>query len=136
MGRLFLWRSRPYLVKRVVVVPGDMVSIRAGQVSVNGQPLPELKAHTDWNAFRPDTARTLANSVATSALRTDPVEMTVLRDSYFVMGDNRSLGGSLDSRAFGPVDAWDILAQAVLSVWPLPRKACAVPPCDSGPTPE
>ena len=130
------WRYRPYLVKRVVGVPGDTVSLRAGQVSVNGQPLPEVKTHRYWNAFCPDTGSSLANSVAASPSRTDLLETTVPPHHYFVMGDNRSPGGSLDSRAFGPVDVQDISARAVVSVWPLLRRAEATPPCDGGPQPE
>lgn len=135
-GLALPWRYRPYLVKRVVGVPGDTVSIQAGQVSVNGQPLLEKKTHTYWNAFCPDTQSSLANSVAASPSETDLPSMTVPPNHYFVMGDNRSPGGSLDSRAFGPVDMQDISARAVASVWPLVRKTAAIPPCDGGPQPE
>lgn len=130
------WRYRPFLVKRVVGVPGDTVSIRAGQVSVNGQPLPESATHRYWNALCPDTGSALANSVAASPSRTALPEVTVPPGHYFVMGDNRSPGGSLDSRAFGPVDVRDISARAVVSVWPLVRRASATAPCDGGPQPE
>lgn len=130
------WRYRPYLVKRVVGVPGDTIRIRAGQVSVNGQPLPEKETHAYWNTFCADTTSAPANSVAASPSRVDLPSVTVPPHSYFVMGDNRSPGGSLDSRAFGPVDVRDISGRAVVSVWPLIRKASATPPCDGGPQPE
>ncbi|CAM3803684.1 signal peptidase I [Deinococcus frigens] len=130
------WRYRPSLVKRVVGVPGDTVSVRAGQVRVNGQPLAETATHTYWNAFCPDTDSSLATSVAASPSRTDLTEVMVPPNHYFVMGDNRSPGGSLDSRVFGPVDVQDISARAVASVWPLIRHTDSIPPCDSGPRPE
>lgn len=40
---------------------------------------------------------------------------------YFVMGDNRSSGGSEDSRYFGPVRAIDIAGRATAVIWP-PRR--------------
>ncbi|QFP76172.1 signal peptidase I [Deinococcus sp. AJ005] len=135
-GMPLLWRYRPYLVKRVVGVPGDTVSIRAGQVSVNGQPLPEAETHEYWNTFCPDTSSSLANSVAASPTSMDVSSVRVPPHHYFVMGDNRSPGGSLDSRAFGPVRGQDISARAMASVWPLVRKVMATPPCDGGPQPE
>lgn len=130
------WRYRPSLVKRVVGVPGDTVSIRGGQVSVNGRPLPETSTHAYWNAFCADTSSALANSVAASPSRVNVPSVKVPPHSYFVMGDNRSPGGSLDSRTFGPVDVQDISARALVSVWPLVRRASATPPCDGGPQPE
>lgn len=40
---------------------------------------------------------------------------------YFVMGDNRSSGGSEDSRYFGPVRAMDVAGRATAVIWP-PRR--------------
>lgn len=40
---------------------------------------------------------------------------------YFVMGDNRSYGGSEDSRAFGPVGFLSIAGRATAVIWP-PRR--------------
>ena len=40
---------------------------------------------------------------------------------YFVMGDNRSAGGSEDSRLFGPVPALSIAGRASAVIWP-PRR--------------
>lgn len=41
--------------------------------------------------------------------------------SYFVMGDNRSAGGSEDSRYFGPIDSIAIAGRATAVIWP-PRR--------------
>lgn len=41
--------------------------------------------------------------------------------TYFVMGDNRSRGGSEDSRYFGPVDSIAIAGRATAVIWP-PRR--------------
>ncbi len=41
---------------------------------------------------------------------------------YFVMGDNRTLGGSEDSRIFGPLKGTQIAGPATFVWWPLVRK--------------
>lgn len=120
------WAYRPYLVKRVVGLPGDTVQVRGGTVLVNGQPLPEPRTQAYWDASCHDTASPLANTPA----------VTVPAGAYFVMGDNRSEGGSLDSRVFGPVDTADIAGRAVASVWPLTVPGHAQPPCDGQAHPE
>lgn len=48
-------------------------------------------------------------------------EFTVPEGRYFVMGDNRSEGGSEDSRVFGPVPAMSIAGRASAVIWP-PRR--------------
>lgn len=49
------------------------------------------------------------------------LDFTVPGGTYFVMGDNRSRGGSEDSRYFGPVDAIAIAGRATAVIWP-PRR--------------
>ena len=48
-------------------------------------------------------------------------EIIVPEDHYFVMGDNRSPGGSEDSRYFGPVRSIAVAGQATAVIWP-PRR--------------
>ncbi|MDO4247307.1 MAG: signal peptidase I [Deinococcus sp.] len=120
------WSYRPYLVKRVVGLPGDTVQMRAGRLYVNGQAVSEPRVLNHWAQFCPDTSSPLSN--------TPPLKVPAAH--YFVMGDNRSPGGSLDSRVFGPVPAWDISSRAVASFWPLLRKEQARPPCDGQAAPE
>lgn len=105
---LFNWDAlrdapfRPYLIKRVIGLPGDTVEVRAGVVYIN------------------DTR--LTESYTSSARAVDDAMKTVVRPgTYFVMGDNRARGASLDSRAFGPVVTGDIAGRAVLRLWPLNR---------------
>lgn len=57
---------------------------------------------------------------------------------YFVMGDNRTLGGSEDSRTFGPIPVERIAGRASFVWWPvvvreeggfrLNLRALAIPP--------
>ena len=46
------------------------------------------------------------------------LDMVVPKGAYFVMGDNRSTGGSEDSRYFGPVKAMSVAGQATTVIWP------------------
>ncbi len=88
------------LVKRIVAVGGDKVSIRDGVVYVNGNAVEEpylLDQH--FAGVLPETV--------------------VPRDHVFVMGDNRNQSG--DSRLFGPVDEDAILGTAFLIYWPISR---------------
>ncbi len=50
--------------------------------------------------------------------RTLVVDFVVPEGTYFLLGDNRSFGGSEDSRFFGPVDASAITGRATAVIWP------------------
>ena len=84
------------LVKRVIAIPGDTVSIRDNAVFVNGRQLVE-----------PYVANPRQDNMA---------ELTVPEGHYWVMGDNR--GNSLDSRTFGPIGVELIGGKAMASWWP------------------
>ena len=89
------------LIKRVVGVPGDRISVRRGKLYVNGEPQKEPyvnKKFPDRSYFAPKT---------------------VPKDHVFVMGDNRA--NSRDSRFFGPVPDENIEGEAFLRFWPLDR---------------
>lgn len=95
---------RDFVVKRVIGIPGDTLSVRAGQVFVNGAEL-EQSFITE----------------AGVALGTDTVpEFTLGEDEYFILGDNRT--NSADSRLYGPVPFVSIAGRATAVVRP-PRRA-------------
>lgn len=128
------WAYRPYLIKRVIGVAGDRIHIAAGQVTVNGK---LLNAHWTQDFWRTqgclDTTSAEANAAVTGLFPNAAADnsLTVPPGSLFVMGDNRSPGGSLDSRFFGTVPVQDVAGRAVLSVWPILRKSQAAAVCFS-----
>lgn len=91
-------------IKRVIGLPGETVEVRAGQVYINGQLMPE--------PFGPNPGSYTAPPV------------TVGPDEVFVMGDNRN--NSSDSHLWGPLPLERIIGKAVISYWP-PRYWSIVP---------
>ena len=89
-------RERDF-VKRVIGLPGDKIAIVDGVVWVNQEPLPE-EYLTHRDTFNMD-------------------ERIISETNYFVLGDNRT--GSIDSRAWGPVPAENILGKVWSVYWPL-----------------
>ncbi|WP_410055639.1 signal peptidase I [Paenibacillus sp.] len=93
---------KPFLVKRVVAVPGDTVEVRDGELFVNGKPQDE--PYTD------------------SAIEDgDMAEVRLGAEEYFVMGDNRHAGRSKDSRYFGSVKEKWIVGRAEFVFWPIAK---------------
>src|ERR1043166_134388 len=91
-------RSKSF-IKRVIGLPGEVVEIRQGIVSVDGNPLAEPYVppqYEDLSDFGP---------------------VRVPRDNYFVMGDHRI--SSNDSRVFGAVPSRFIYGRAVFAYWPV-----------------
>lgn len=89
------------LIKRVVAVAGDRVSVRNGRLFVDGKPQKEPFTNDkfpDKSFFAP---------------------VAVPRGHVFVMGDNRA--NSSDSRVFGPLPKKNIEGEAFLRFWPIDR---------------
>jgi signal peptidase I len=92
--------SKSY-IKRVIGAAGDRIRIDGGQVYVNGEAVNEdyvPPAYADSRSY-PETI--------------------VPQDSYFVLGDHRSM--SNDSRDFGPVNQSYIYGKAVFGYWPMDK---------------
>jgi signal peptidase I len=88
-------------IKRVIGMTGDRIRIDSGQVYVNGEALDESYVPPEYT-----DARTLP-------------EVVVPANSYFVLGDHRSM--SDDSRNFGPVNQSFIYGKAVFGYWPMDK---------------
>jgi signal peptidase I len=93
--------NKPDLIKRVIGLPGDTLDIRDGDVWINGKKLEEN--YTTGPTEVPERYEWLA--------RFHGLPMTIPKDQYFVMGDNR--GNSYDSRFWGCVPREDIIGTPV-----------------------
>jgi signal peptidase I len=119
----------PYLVKRVVGVPGDRLRIVDGRVTVNGQPLNEPYAAfepADHSPFRDDFPASIYTDPQVDPLwwkqmqtLTRDGELVVPNGEYFVLGDNRN--HSKDSRFWGFVSRRQIVARPLVIYFSLTR---------------
>jgi len=99
------------LIKRVIGLPGEFVTVGDGKMEINGGLLlePYLPLQTEINPFA-TPINCVNRPQETSGCR-------VPGDHVFVMGDNRS--NSRDSRLFGPIPIEDIEGRAFIRIWPL-----------------
>ena len=99
------------LIKRVIALPGEFVTVQDGKMQIDGGLLlePYLPLQTTINPF---------TEPVNCVNRPDEISgCRVPSDHVFVMGDNRS--NSRDSRFFGPVPIEDIEGRAFIRIWPL-----------------
>ena len=105
--------SGPVLIKRIIGMPGDTMSLKDGAVYVNGRALSEPYVRT----------------IGGKAVPSDPFDnglpwslqspYKVPAGNYFVMGDNRT--DSDDSRYWGTVARDQIMGRAFFIYWPPKR---------------
>jgi len=97
------------LVKRVIGLPGNVISLSGGYVYIDGKRLDE--------SWLPDSEQ----GVTTPGPPGTPYSLVhsfkVPPNDYFVMGDNRT--DSCDSRYWGPISKSLIVGKVDLRVWPL-----------------
>ncbi len=90
--------SVPDLVKRVIGLPGDVLTSKGNTIYVNGVALDEK-----WSHYEP---------------LGPPIGYVKVRAGhYFMMGDNHA--NSCDSRYWGTVPRSDIIGKVFLKFWPL-----------------
>ena len=103
----------PVLIKRIIGMPGDELSLSGGAVYVNGLRLDE--PYVRRVGGRPEPSEAFANGLPWALAK----PYTVPPGSYFMMGDNRTDSG--DSREFGPVPRGQFVGHAFARYWPLAR---------------
>ena len=97
-------KNTPF-IKRVIGLPGDLISIHDGRVYVNGTGLSEPYTFPGTDPSQPTTAPP------------DRTEWQIAPNELFVMGDHREQ--SQDSRVFGPIKLDSVIGRAWLRYWPL-----------------
>ncbi len=108
------------LVKRLIGLPGDTVSMKDGVLTLNGQVQDEpYVKHVDPAGDRPDDswmswqAEHLVDGVLRSTYRPTRDNwgpLVIPEDRYFMLGDNRDT--SLDSRYWGLLEGWRLEGRA------------------------
>lgn len=93
-------------IKRIIGLPGDVISVKNGKVYINNSLLVESYLPEDYQTFGGNFAG--ENQV-----------VIIPENQYFAMGDNRS--HSSDSRDWGPVPKENIIGKAWLRYWPVNR---------------
>lgn len=97
-----LWKSKRYLIKRVIGLPGERVVVINGVTTIYNKENPNgLLLNDDYVTY------------------TSPMEADIVLkdDEYFVMGDNRA--NSSDSRYWGPVPKENIIGTPFIRLIPL-----------------
>jgi signal peptidase I len=95
------------LIKRVIGLPGDRVVVSNGSYTIYN------KAHP--KGFDPDKTMGYFKSGQIPVTSGD-INVTLGPNQIFVSGDNRP--NSLDSRAFGPINANQVVGKLILRVYP------------------
>ena len=95
------------LIKRVIAVGGETISIKDCQVFINGK----LLVESYLNEY--DLAQTTLEDRCRVPMMDD---MKIPDNQLFVMGDNRPQ--SFDSRMFGPIEEVLVVGRAFVIIWP------------------
>jgi len=100
----------PVLIKRIIGLPNDEISLRDGFVYINGRRLDE--PYVRRVDGRQEPSEPFSNGLPWSLQG----PYRVPAGSYFVMGDNRTDSG--DSREFGPIKRAQFVGRAFARYWP------------------
>lgn len=116
------------LIKRVIGLSGEQVTIRDNQVFINGKPLNEPYVMRVPGTGQPEPSKPQPPGCTFPHFTgvpeppgLPPDTLVVPQGDVFVMGDNRT--DSSDSRCFGPISKKLIVGRAFLRMWPPSRVA-------------
>jgi signal peptidase I len=97
------------LVKRVIGLPGDVISLAQGHVYVDGRRLDE--------SWLPSAEQGITEPGPPGNAANLQHDYRVPANDYYVMGDNRT--DSCDSRYWGPIPRSLIVGKVEMRVWPV-----------------
>ena len=100
------------LVKRVVGMPGEKVTVKGDKLYIDDKKVTEA-----FLADEKAADKSMLPFTSNFTLQELTNKDVLGKDEYFVMGDNRR--ASKDSRAFGPIKRSEILGKARFVYWPL-----------------
>lgn len=99
-----------YLVKRVIGLSGERVSLKDGKFTVYNEASP--------NGFNPDDSNNNEPGLSTSG----SIDMVVPNDELFVTGDHRNGNYSYDSRnGLGTIPLYDIIGPVSIRLFPFDK---------------
>lgn len=97
--------EKSYFIKRVIGLPGETVYISDGKVYINNSLLKDEKYGKEL--------------IKDAGLASKP--LTLGKDEYFVLGDNRNMSTDSRSSVVGVVEKKDIIGKAVFRIWPFKK---------------
>jgi signal peptidase I len=114
-------RVPAYMIKRIVAVPGDTIRISGFKAYIRPADGSAFVAEQELIA---QTYEVLVGSLPGGWKEEFPFSgelppLTLEKDQYFLLGDNRQ--GSSDSRSWGPVPRDQIVGRVLYRYWPLSR---------------
>ena len=99
------YNKKEKIIKRLIGLPGETVTIKDGSVYINGVLLDE-----------PYLADNVPTNINDNGAASGYDNITLGPDQYYFMGDNR--GASLDSRVLGPISFDRIKAHVIAKIYP------------------
>ena len=98
-------------IKRIIALPEETISIKDGGIIIKNSDNPD--------GFTLNEPYPLNGLNSPGELLADGKEVTMDKNSYFVLGDNRNQ--SFDSREWGVLPKENIIGKAWLRYWPVPN---------------
>lgn len=106
--------TEEYIVKRVIGLPGERVTVKDGVVTVYNKQYP--------NGFYPDKSYVQPDGSGPGSPTSGDVDTTVPNGEIFVMGDHRVGSFSLDSRnGLGTIPLYDIIGPVAFRFFPFTK---------------